>query len=98
MVHSNSFGPTERYRAFFKEIKLNLTKIEDEAIKERHKFTHGDAVFDNENWGLIARRVAAFETLLNKVILRVLSYSDDFFDRSNSPWKEHQQLQKFMSS
>jgi hypothetical protein len=97
VIHSNSFGPTERYRAFFKEIKLNLTKLEDEAIRERHKFTHGDAIFDNENWALIAHRKAAFETLLNKVILRVLSYSEDFIDRSDSPWVTKQQLKNFTS-
>jgi hypothetical protein len=87
MLGSNSFGPTERYRNFFKEVGLELTQLEEDAIKERHKFIHGDAIFDKENWRQVSQRGRTIETLLNKVILKLLSYSGEYIDRSITPWE-----------
>ncbi|MCW3998737.1 MAG: hypothetical protein NWE93_00675 [Candidatus Bathyarchaeota archaeon] len=97
IVNSNSFGHTERYRSFFQEIKLSLTDVEDEAIRERHKFVHGGAIFDNEDWTLISRRAVAFEKLVCKVILRVLSYSGEFIDKPAMTWGYNENLKNLTS-
>lgn len=84
---ANEFGVMERYRIFFEEINLKLESHEWKAIKERHKFVHGHARFKDANWSKIMVYVYTYETLLNKVILKLLDYSGQYIDRSVQGWK-----------
>ena len=87
ILRAYQFGAMERYRIFFKEINLPIGTIEWEAIKTRHKFVHSEAQFDKTDWNSVLQQVNTFETLLNKVILKLLGYSGDYIDRSKIPWE-----------
>ena len=88
VLRAYQFGTMERYRIFFKEINLPIDISEWEAIKERHKFVHGETQFDKTDWNSVLQKVNTFETLLNKVLLRLLDYSGDYIDRSRIPWND----------
>jgi hypothetical protein len=86
VLRAYQFGTMERYRIFFKEINLPIDISEWEAIKARHKFVHGEIQFDKADWNSVLQKVNTFETLLNRVLLRLLGYSGDYIDRSRIPW------------
>lgn len=86
ILRAYQFGTMERYRIFFKEINLPIDSSEWEAIKARHKFVHGETQFDKADWISVLQKVNTFETLLNRVLLRLLGYSGDYIDRSRIPW------------
>ena len=86
IMRAYQFGTMERYRIFFKEINLPIDTSEWEAIKARHKFVHGETRFDKADWDSVLRQVNTFETLLNKVLLKLLGYSGNYIDRSKVPW------------
>lgn len=90
MLRANEFGIMERYRIFFKEIGLTLEPKEWKAINERHKFIHGNAIFKEANWKKVMNHVNTYETLLNKVILKLIGYSGNYIDRSSIGWKSEQ--------
>ncbi len=88
MSRANEFGIMERYRIFFEEIGLAIEPHEWNAIKERHKFVHGHTRFKQANWNKVLRHVNTYETLLNKVILKLLGYTGSYIDRSRAGWKD----------
>jgi len=90
ILRAYDFGITERYRKFFEEIDLPIDDHEWEAIKERHKFVHGRIIFDDTDWKRVIQHVRTFETLLHKILLRLLGYSGTFIDRSILGWKDKQ--------
>ena len=61
-----------------------------EAINERHKFVHGRIIFDETDWKRVIQHVNTFETLLHKILLKVLGYSGTFIDRSVLGWNDKQ--------
>jgi len=73
---------TDMLRVFFEEIKLQVNKKEWDAIKKRHYFAHGGLDFDTVAWRSIIRKEQTFETLFHKIILKLLSYSGNYVDRS----------------
>jgi len=83
-----NFGITERYRIFFEEINLPIDSHEWEAIKERHKFAHGRIIFGRADWKRVTQHVNTLETLLHKIVLKLLGYSGTFIDRSVPGWKD----------
>lgn len=83
-------GIMERYRVFFEEINLAIDNLEWEAIEERHKFVHGRILFDKADWKRVIQHVRTFETLLHKILLKLLGYSGTFIDRSVIGWKDKQ--------
>ena len=90
LLRANEFGVMERYRLFFDEIKLKVEPHEWKAIDERHKFVHGRTRFNDADWKKIVLYVNTYETLLNKVILKLLEYSGTYIDRSIIGWKDKQ--------
>jgi hypothetical protein len=90
MLQAYCLGITERYRVFFEEIGLSIDANEWEAIKARHTSVHGHMIFDKTNWRLIAQHVNTFETLLHKVLLKILGYSGTYIDRSVVGWTDKQ--------
>jgi len=90
ILNAYTAGTMERYRIFFGEIDMPLDDNEWEAIKERHIFVHGRALFDTTDWKSVANHVWTLETLLHKVILKLLSYSGLYIDRSSIGWKDHE--------
>ena len=90
ILKAYNFGITERYRVFFKEINLSIDNHEWEAIEERHKFVHGRIIFDETDWKQVIQHVNTFETLLHKILLKLLGYSGTFIDRSITGWRDKQ--------
>ncbi|MFZ7138356.1 MAG: hypothetical protein ACOWW1_08055 [archaeon] len=82
LKRGNDFGVMEKYRIFFDEINLKIEPHEWRAIIERHKFVHGEARFNNTDWDKVMVHVNTYETLLNKVLLKLLGYSGSYIDRS----------------
>jgi len=90
ILQAYSYGITERYRVFFQEIGLSIDSDEWEAIKARHKFVHGQMIFDETDWKRVIQHVNTFETLLNRILLKLLGYSGTFIDRSAVGWNDKQ--------
>ena len=90
ILKAYDFGIMEGYRIFFEEINLPIDDHEWEAIKERHKFVHGRILFDKTDWERVIQHVNTFETLLHKILLKLLGYSGTFIDRSVLGWKDKQ--------
>jgi len=90
ILRAYDFGIMERYRIFFEEINLPIDEYEWEAINGRHKFVHGHIIFDETDWKRVIQHANTFETLLHKVLLRLLGYSGAFIDRSVLGWKDKQ--------
>jgi hypothetical protein len=90
IMRANEFGIAERYRRFFQEIGLSVAPEEWEAIKERSRFVHGEELFDKVDWRQVAQKTQAFETLFNKIFLKLLEYKGDFVNRSVSGWPDTQ--------
>jgi hypothetical protein len=90
ILKAYNFGIMERYRVFFEEINLPIDDHEWEAINERHKFVHGRIIFDETDWKRVIQHVNTFETLLHKILLKVLGYSGTFIDRSVLGWNDKQ--------
>ena len=90
ILKAYNFGIMERYRVFFEEINLPIDDHEWEAINERHKFVHGRIIFDETDWKRVIQHVNTFETLLHKILLKVLGYSGTFIDRSVPGWNDKQ--------
>lgn len=88
ILRANEFGVMERYRIFFEEIDLKAEPHEWKAINERHKFVHGHARFKEADWSKVLSYVNTYETLLNKVILKLLGYSGKYIDRSTAGWTD----------
>lgn len=90
IVKAYNFGITERYRVFFDEINLPINDHEWEAIAERHKFVHGRIIFDETDWKQVIQLGNTFETLLHKILLKLLGYSGTYIDRSVLGWNDKQ--------
>jgi len=90
ILKAYEFGITERYRVFFEEINLTIDEREWEAINERHEFVHGHILFDKTDWKRVIQYVNTFETLLHKVLLKLLGYSGTYIDRSVLGWEDKQ--------
>jgi len=88
ILRAYDFGITERFRIFFEEIKLSIDEQEWKAIKERHKFAHGHIEFGKTDWNRVIQHYNTFETLLHKILLKLLGYSGTYIDRSVSGWKD----------
>lgn len=90
ILASNQFGITERYQRFFDEINLPLNEKERTAIKSRHIFAHGEALFDTMDKREILQQEFTLEALFNKAFLKLLEYSGTFIDYSITGWPEAQ--------
>lgn len=90
LLRSYEFGLTERFRVFFEEIDLPIEVHEWQAIKERHKFAHGGAIFDETDWKQMIQHVDTLETILHKILLKLLGYLGPYIDRGVLGWKDKQ--------
>ena len=83
-------GVTDRFRFFFEEIVLVVNENEWDAIKARHDIAHGRLATKDEAWEKMVQNTNAYETLLNKIILKLLGYSGDYINRSSIGWRDEQ--------
>jgi hypothetical protein len=86
--NANAFGITEKFKIFFDEIKLPIEEDELQAISERHKFVHGRMKLCDADWQKVILHGQVLETLLNKVLLKLLGYKGSYIDRSVVGWPD----------
>lgn len=74
-------GPNEKLEMMFEIIKLPIGKLERKAIKERNKMAHSSMgeISDDEIRETI-RLTRAYETLFNRIFLKILSYNGKYID------------------
>lgn len=82
ILRANQAGIMKSYQIFFDDIKLPINDKEWDAIDERHKFVHGKALFSEMDGRTLAQHALTFETLFNKIFLKLLGYSGTFIDYS----------------
>ena len=83
-------GVMDRFRFFFNEIDLPVDKNEWDAIKARHAVAHGRIATEEGEGEKIIRYTDTYETLIHKILLRLLGYSGSYIDRSVIGWKDKQ--------
>ncbi len=89
----NSFqmAPGQRNKNFFKEIGLNIGIVEKEAIIYRNKPVHGDILVQNttteiDEFAKMIRMTNAYRTLVNRAILKILDYDNNYVDYYHSSY------------
>jgi hypothetical protein len=90
ILSSYEMSITDRLRFFFEEIKLVVDKHEWNAILARHPIAHGQLEFEKVEWKLFVDHKRTYETLVHKILLKVLGYSGSYIDRSTLGWKDKQ--------
>ncbi|MFA0846040.1 MAG: hypothetical protein ACC614_00535 [Methanobacterium formicicum] len=83
--NSYNMSLNERIDFFFKEIGLNVGKIEKKAIQYRNKPVHGDIliqgnILKTNEFDEMLRMTNAYRTLLNRIILKILNYDKEYID------------------
>ncbi|MCD6513295.1 MAG: hypothetical protein J7L07_00050 [Candidatus Odinarchaeota archaeon] len=81
---------TDRFRFFFEEIDLVVDENEWKAIKARHAIAHGQIGNGKMEWRRLIQHSQTYETLIHKILLKVLGYSGSYVDRSTVGWKDKQ--------
>ncbi len=76
-----SMGGNEQLRFFFDEIGLALSEAEWEAIRQRNFMAHGaSSIFDGSANEKMRRATYTYQTLFNRVLLKVLGYDGMYTD------------------
>jgi hypothetical protein len=88
---SNQMSLTKKYPAFFKEIGLIIGDKEEKVLKCRHSMAHPEKV-SYEELEKMRKCTLAYETLFNRVFLKILGYRGNYVDRSK--WTQIGYLEK----
>jgi len=74
-------GINEKIEFLVDAIGLNISKVEEEALKSRNAMAHDSVIIEGKNeaqkW---IRKSRAYQTLLNRVLLKLLGYSEHYID------------------
>ncbi len=74
-------GANEKLEFFFQTINLPISKIEKEALRARNSMAHGGSdVKTKEEAKELVLKTCVYETLFNRIFLRVLGYNDHYID------------------
>lgn len=74
----------DRSRTFYGGIGLPLGNVEEDALKARYSFTHGDKSQSDVQSVALARHQIAYSTLASRVILRLLDYRGRYIDYTSA--------------
>ncbi|WP_246839180.1 hypothetical protein [Leptospira wolffii] len=77
---ANEMSMNELNFVFLEDIGLKYDLVEKVVIKERNSVVHGS--LKPKNYQELSGRTLAFGTLLNRIILKLLSYSGEYIDYS----------------
>jgi len=69
---ANEMTQSEKNPVMFREMGLEIGEIEEAALRQRHSAVHGSTKIDHEK---LHRNILAFETLLNRMLLRLMGFS-----------------------
>jgi hypothetical protein len=78
----NDMGTKASITNFFREINLNIGKIEEKAIECRNEPAHGNILNVNE-FEKLKRYEEAYRSLFNRAILKLLDYNGNYIDYYN---------------
>lgn len=81
--YAYNMSVTDRFHQFFNEIDLEIGNIEKSALNYRHKMAHGDMKLDGEKIVEALANTKAYESLFNRVFLKILDYDGDYLDKSS---------------
>ena len=74
-------GSNEKLEMMFEIIKLPIDKIERKALKARNKMAHSSlGEISDEEIKETSRLTRAYETLFNRILLKILSYNGQYKD------------------
>jgi hypothetical protein len=74
-------GSNEKLEMMFEIIKLPIDKIERKAIRARNKMAHSSlGEISDEEIKETTRLTRAYETLFNRILLKILSYNGQYID------------------
>lgn len=71
---------TQKIETMFKIIELPIGSLERKALNARHKMAHSSMGDDEEEIKKIIHLSAAYETLIHRVLLKILNYTGDYID------------------
>lgn len=84
--NSYQMSVNRSFTTFFDELGLKTGKVEREAIEARNRMVHGNLGFKElEKFVIITD---AYQTLFNRVLLKILNYEDCYIDRSTLNYPE----------
>jgi len=83
-------GVMDSFRFFFNEINLVINETEWKAINARHAVAHGRIASNQGEWDQMIQYTNTYETLIHKILLRLLGYSGSYIDRSVIGCKDKQ--------
>lgn len=78
---ANQISISDKYQRFFQELSIESGNVEKEVISSRNKFAHGGAVKSNQS-NYVVKAARAYETLINRCILKALGVSNHYIDYS----------------
>lgn len=87
--NSYNMSASDRFSYFFDSINLEIGKIENTTIKARHGVAHGGINFDHETIEKMISAKLAYQTLFNRVLLKILGYNGYYIDMSTIGFPEH---------
>lgn len=76
----NKMSVGEQLEHFFKKIELNIRKSEKEAIRARNIPAHGAFGVKEEDYELFIKHSQVYETLINRIILKLINYEGAYID------------------
>jgi len=78
---ANEFGVNESFPKFLDELGLRIGAVEDRAFHARNKGVHGGAMSGDDYFVLLSN-LRAYQTLVHRVLLRVMGWEDEYIDYS----------------
>lgn len=87
IVRANGMGENEKMDAFFEEIGLPIGDIERKSIRLRNRFAHGE-ICQADGIDELLNACRAYQTLVSRVILKLLEYDGKYIDYSTLDFPE----------
>lgn len=85
---ANRFGVNESFERFFSELGLPVGSVEEYVIGARNRFVHGGGAIGSKGYPALAAAWRAYQTLVNRVILRAIGHAGSYIDYSTYGFPE----------
>lgn len=86
---AHRMGSSEQIEHFYTDISLSIGKVEKVAMRSRHAMAHGSSSdYTDQKYNEIVRIRWAYQTLFERVFLKILGYAGNYIDRSSEGWQE----------
>jgi len=89
MCNAFQMGVNERFDFFFEEIGLPVGERERKAIRARNRIAHGSpGLLDEHAYQKMVNDKLSYQTLFNRILLKIMGYDGSYVDRSTVGWPE----------